>query len=115
MVNLNIWGKIQKISIIFSVPINKELNNDKTITYKLEFIDSFRFMSSSLPSLVNNLSETYSKVCRGCRERKNIESVCDFKGLKNNKLHHKCNICKKMADTLFANLAMLLLASLFCY
>ena len=64
---------------------------------------------------INNLSETYSKVCRGCRERKNIESVCDFKGLKNNKLHHKCNICKKMADTLFANLAMLLLASLFCY
>ena len=44
---------------------------------------------------INNLSETYSKVCRRCRERKNIESVCDFIGLKNNKLHHKCNICKK--------------------
>ena len=64
---------------------------------------------------INNLSETYSKVCRRCRERKNIESVCDFIGLKNNKLRHKCNICKKMAGTLFANLAMLLLASLFCY
>ena len=64
---------------------------------------------------INNLSETYSKVCRVCRERKNIESVFDFIGLKNNKLRHKCNICKKMADTLFANLAMLLLASLSCY
>ena len=27
---------------------NKELENNKTITYKVNFIDSFRFMSSSL-------------------------------------------------------------------
>ena len=30
--------------ITFSVPINKELDNGKTIIYKLKFIDSFRFM-----------------------------------------------------------------------
>ena len=30
--------------ITFSVPIGKELDNGKTITYRLEFIDSFRFM-----------------------------------------------------------------------
>ena len=29
--------------ITFSVPISKELDNGKTITYKLKFIDSFRF------------------------------------------------------------------------
>ena len=40
--------------ITFSVPIIKELNNCKTITYKLKFIDSFKFMSSSLLSLVDN-------------------------------------------------------------
>ena len=34
--------------IIFSVPIKTELDNGKTITYKLKFIDSFRFMSTSL-------------------------------------------------------------------
>ena len=34
--------------ITFSVPIKKELNNPKIITYKLKFIDSFRFMSSKL-------------------------------------------------------------------
>ena len=51
-------------------------------------------MSSTLSVLVDNLSEIYSKMCRGCRERKNV-SVCDFIELKNNKLHHKCNICKK--------------------
>ena len=50
--------------ITFSVPIKKELDNGKTITYKLKFIDSFRFMSTSLPKLVDNLSEIYSKKCR---------------------------------------------------
>ena len=43
--------------ITFSVPIKKELDNSKTITYKLKFIDSFRFMSNSLSSLVDNLPE----------------------------------------------------------
>ena len=33
--------------ITFSVSIKKELNSGKTITYKLKFIDSFRFMSTS--------------------------------------------------------------------
>ena len=78
--------------ITFSVPINKELDNGKTIiTYKLKFIDSFIFMSTSLSSLVDNSSEIYSKKCRD----KNCESNCDFIGLKNNKLCHKCNECKK--------------------
>ena len=38
-----------------SVPIKKELDNVKTITYKIRFIDSFRCMASSLASLVSNL------------------------------------------------------------
>ena len=32
--------------ITFSIPIKKEHDNGKTITYKLKFIDSFRFMST---------------------------------------------------------------------
>ena len=43
--------------ITLSVPIKKQLDNGKTITYKLKFIDSFRFMLTSLSSLVNNLSD----------------------------------------------------------
>ena len=42
--------------IIFSAPIYKKNDNDKTIIYKLKFIDSFRFMSASLSNLVDNLS-----------------------------------------------------------
>ena len=75
--------------ITFSVPIEKELNNGRIITYKLKFIDSFRFMSTSLSKIVDNLSEIYKKECEGCK------SVCDFIRFQNNKLHYKCNECKK--------------------
>ena len=54
--------------ITFSVPIKKELDNGKITTYKIKFIDSFRLILSSLPSLVDNLSEIYSKECRGCKK-----------------------------------------------
>ena len=64
----------------FSVPIKKELDNSKAITYKLKFIDSFRFMSTSLSSLVDNLSEIYNKKCVD----KNRKSECEFIELKNN-------------------------------
>ena len=77
------------------VQIKKELDSGKTITYKLKFINSFRFISSKLSDLTDNLSEIYNKECRGCKERKKIKSACNFTGLKNNKLHYKCNECEK--------------------
>ena len=58
---LECLGENTEKYITFSVPIKKELDNNKTITYKLKFIDSFRFMSTSLSSLVDNLSEIYKK------------------------------------------------------
>ena len=42
--------------ITFSVPIKKEHDNGKSSTYKLKFIDSYRFMPSKLSGLVDNLS-----------------------------------------------------------
>ena len=50
-------GEITEKYISFSVPIKKEPDNGKSITYKIKFIDSFRFMSSSLSSLSGSLSE----------------------------------------------------------
>ena len=42
--------------ITFSVPIKKGHDNGKAVIYRLKFIDSIRFMSTSLSSLVDNLS-----------------------------------------------------------
>ena len=41
----------------FSVLIKKEFDNVKKSTYKIKFIDSFRFLSSSLSNLVDNPSD----------------------------------------------------------
>ena len=41
--------------VTFSVPIKYALDNGKTIKYKLKFFDNFRFMSTSLPSLLDKL------------------------------------------------------------
>ena len=59
----------------FLVPISKELDNSKIITYKLKFIDSFRFISTSLSSLSDNISEKlYSDKCRDRKSELNYKS-----------------------------------------
>ena len=50
----------------FLVPIKKERDNGKTATYKLKFIDSFRYMPTSLSNIVDNLSEIYKKNSKHC-------------------------------------------------
>ena len=72
MVNLSVQEKIQKKYVTFSVPIKKELDNGKIITFKLKFIDSFRFMSVSLLNLVDNLSKINKKECKRCVEKNHI-------------------------------------------
>ena len=79
--------------ITFSVPIKIEHDNDKTITYKLKFIDTCRFMRSKLSDLVDNLSEINNKDCKTCMERKNIKSECEFIGSKNNRLNYRSKEC----------------------
>ena len=56
-----------------SVPIKKELDNSKTITYKLNFVDSFRFMSTSLSSLVDNSSDRFN-----CNKSIDCKSSLDY-------------------------------------
>ena len=75
------------------MPLEKE--DDGKITYKLKFIDSYRFMQTSLSSLVDNLSEVYDKECKKCMERKKIKINCEFLGFKNGRLNYKCKECKK--------------------
>ena len=82
-----------------SAPIKKEHDNDKTITYKIKFIDTCRFMQSKLSDLVDNLSEINNKDCKTCMERKNIKSECEFIGFKNNRLNYRCKECNGTSTT----------------
>ena len=75
------------------MPLKKE--NDQKITYKLKFVDCYRFMSISLSNLVDNLSGVYDKECQKCMERKKIRLNCEFIGFKNGRLSYKFKECKK--------------------
>ena len=77
------------------MPLKKENDNSKKIMYKLNFIDSYRFISTSLSNLIDNLSGVYDKECKKCMERKNIKLNCEFIGLKNGSLSYKCKEYKK--------------------
>ena len=63
------WWKQRKVET-FSVPIKKVITKiDKkgnetvdTVSYKMKFIDSIRFMERSLSNLVDNLTEGIYKI-----------------------------------------------------
>ena len=63
-------GENTEKDITSSVSLKKENDNGKKITYKLKFIDSYRFTSTSLSNFVNKLSGVYDKECKRCMERK---------------------------------------------
>ena len=64
-------------------------NKNIEITYKIKFIDSYKFMSTSLSTLVGNLSEgLHNNKCLNCK------SCLDYIKTKNKKLILKCFNCK---------------------
>ena len=91
--NFECLGENTEKYITFSTPLKKEIkNNNKIIeiTYKIKFIDSYRFMSTSLSKLVDNLSEgLYNNKCVNC------ESCLDYMKTKNEKLILQCFNCKQ--------------------
>ena len=68
--------------ITFSVPIKKVLDNGKTMTHKLKFIDSFRFMNTSISDFVDNLSEIYKKKANDARKEEKSSQQAILLGLK---------------------------------
>ena len=54
------------------MPLKKKKDNSKIITYKSKFIDSYRFMSTLLPNLVENFSGISDKEWKKCMERKKL-------------------------------------------
>ena len=75
--------------ITFSVPIENAGNDGKPIVCKIKFIDSFRFVSKSLSSLVNSLSDNVHNI--RCR---NFNSCLDYMKYDDNKLIYRCFECK---------------------
>ena len=81
--NFECLGENTEKYITFSVAIKKKIENKNIeITYKIKFIDSYRFMSMPLSKLIDNLSE----------------------GLQNNKCAH-CGSCLFL-NVLIVNLSL---------
>ena len=89
--NFDCLGENTEKYITFSVPLKQKIENKNIeITYRIKFIDSFRFMSSSLSKLVNNLSEgIHNNKCADCK------SNLDYIKTKNEKLILECYNCKQ--------------------
>ena len=82
----------------FSVPIEKEITKiDKdgnesvvTISYKMKFVDTARFMATLLSNLVDNLTEGNHKVkCKDC------DYLLEYESVKDNLIKCKCLSCNK--------------------
>ena len=89
--NFECLGENNEKYITFSVPIKKKIENkDLEITYKIKFIDRYRFMASSLSKLVDNLFEgIHNNKCVNC-------NYClDYIKIKNEKLILECYNCKQ--------------------
>ena len=88
--NFDCLGENTEKYITFSVPLKKKIENKNLeITYKIKFIDSFRFMSSSLSKLVDNLSEgIHNNKCSDCKSNLDYVHIT-----KNKKLLLKCFNC----------------------
>ena len=87
--NFECLGENTEKYITFLVPLKKKVKNkDIEITYKIKFIDSYGFMSSSLSKLVDNSSEgIHNNKCVDCN------SCLDYIKTKNKKLLLKCFNC----------------------
>ena len=71
----------------------------KKIACKLSFIDSFTFMSTSLPKRFDNMPVVFNNIeCKSCIEKIKINSECCFVGLKNDRLIYKRKECKKRME-----------------
>ena len=90
--NFECLGKNTDKYITFSVPLKKKIENKNIeITYKIKFIDSYRFMPPSLSKLVDNLSEEiHNNKCA------DWESCLHYvRSTKNEKLIFKCFNCEQ--------------------
>ena len=95
--NFECLGENTEKYITFSVPIKKRIENKNIeITYKIKFIDSFRFMATSLSKLVDNWTEgIQNDKCNKCKS-----NLCFVRAM-NEKLIFECVDCGKEYEKRF--------------
>ena len=96
--NFECLGENTEKCITFSAPIEKKIENkDIETTYKIKFINSYRFMLMPLSKLIDNLSEgIHNNTCINCK------SCLDYvRSTKNEKLILKCFNCKQYYEKKF--------------
>ena len=90
------WRKQKKYKT-FSVPIKKEItkidrdgNENVVNILQIKFIDSARFMASSLSNLVDSLTERIHKIkCKDC------DCFLEYESVKDNLIKYKYLSCNK--------------------
>ena len=95
---MNVLRKIQKSTKPFSFAIEKKVTNiDKdvnesvvTISYRIRFIESARFMACSSSNCVDNLAEGIHK-----SKRKYCYCFLEYESVKDNLIRYKCLSCNK--------------------
>ena len=89
--NFECLGENTEKYVTFSALIKKKIEKKYIeITYKIKFIDSYRFMSMPLSKLIDNLLEgIHNNKCADC------ESCLNYIKTKNEKLILKCFNCKQ--------------------
>ena len=85
--SIDCLGENTEKYISFKVPLKKTNMNGKLVTYKLKFIDSMRFMNTSISNPTDNLSEINKQECKRCKEN------CKYIIHKNDVLIYKCKKC----------------------
>ena len=97
--NFECLGENTEKYITFSVPIKKKIDNKNIdITYKIKFIDSFRFMATSLSKLVDNLTDNiHNDKCIKCKS-----NLCFVRAI-NEMLIFQCIDCEKEYEKEFNN------------
>ena len=86
-------GEISERYIPFRVPFK----TNKSMTCRLKFVDSFRFMATSLSNLINNLFDQLYNNCFDCK------NLLDYMSFKDNKVVFSCFECEKNISKDFNN------------
>ena len=92
------WGKYRKVQNFFCSNRKRSYKDSNesvvTISCKIKFIDSERFMASSLSNFADDLTEGIHKIkCKDC------DYFLEYESVKDNLIKYKCLCRNKIIQT----------------